>query len=131
MLATLGILVAENFHPLFGNIDLPAYLSYQDTSMQLFWILIAGLIAIPESQMITAFDPDVEPSPVDGLGGGLQMKTNRVPGDFGFDPLGLRPKDPKAFLELQNKEILNGRLAMIGWVGMILQEIATDQKIFP
>jgi hypothetical protein len=36
------------------------------------------------------------------------MKTDRLPGDQGFDPLGLRPEELK---ELQTKERNNGRLA--------------------
>merc|ERR1719281_2408562 len=37
MLASLGILVAEKFHPLFGgNIDVPAYVAFQQTPLQSF-----------------------------------------------------------------------------------------------
>jgi hypothetical protein len=34
-----------------------------------------------------------------------------------FDPLGLRPKTAEAFVAMQEKEINNGRLAMIGIAG--------------
>merc|ERR1719265_1022632 len=38
MLAALGFLLAENFHPLFGgDIDGPSYLSFQQTPLQTFW----------------------------------------------------------------------------------------------
>merc|ERR1719473_1692274 len=38
MLAALGIIVGENFHPLFGgDIDVPAYLAFQQTPLQKFW----------------------------------------------------------------------------------------------
>merc|ERR1719174_2913636 len=38
MLATLGFLVSEAFHPLFGgNIDVPAYIAFQETPLQTFW----------------------------------------------------------------------------------------------
>merc|ERR1719158_572050 len=64
------------------------------------------------------------------------MKADHQPGDWGFDPLGLKPKD--AWLErrelqwkdMQNKELNNGRLAMIAAAGMIAQELATGNKIF-
>merc|ERR1719247_3340066 len=37
MLAALGFLVGENFHPLFGgNIDAPAYLAFQQTPLETF-----------------------------------------------------------------------------------------------
>merc|ERR1712072_852007 len=38
MLASLGFLVGEQFHPLFGgNIDVPSYLAFQQTPLQSFW----------------------------------------------------------------------------------------------
>merc|ERR1711985_28113 len=38
MLAALGFLVGENFHPLFGgDIDVPSYLAFQQTPLQTFW----------------------------------------------------------------------------------------------
>jgi hypothetical protein len=39
------------------------------------------------------------------------------PGDLGFDPLGLKPKDAKGFASMQEKELLIGRLAMIAAAG--------------
>merc|ERR1719331_1662417 len=46
MLATLGILVAEQWHPLFGgNIDLPAYITFQFTPLQQFWYAVVAAIA--------------------------------------------------------------------------------------
>merc|ERR1719420_1919244 len=38
MLASVGILVGEQFHPLFGgDIDVPAYLAFQQTPLETFW----------------------------------------------------------------------------------------------
>lgn len=48
------------------------------------------------------------------------MDGVRDPGVFFFDPLGLG-KDPTEYKVLQEKEIMNGRLAMIGVGGMITQ----------
>jgi len=128
MLASLGILVGENFHPLFGgNIDAPAYVAFQQTPLETFWPAVIAAIAIPEIFSVFSFNP-----PDDG-GKGFEwwtMKTDRAPGDLGFDPLGLKPSDPAEFKELQTKELNNGRLAMIAAAGMIAQELASGQKLF-
>jgi hypothetical protein len=48
-----------------------------------------------------------------------------VPGNFGFDPLGLYPKDEKAQMDMQLKEIKNGRLAMIAITAFAFQEFVS------
>jgi len=148
MLASLGFLVGEQFHPLFGgNIDVPSYIAFQQTPLQTFWPVVVAAIAIPEIFSVFTFeDPsnyDNEPfdrvwqikSKTDKIGIPRidQYRTvtdNRIPGDIGFDPLGLIPKDPKELKIMQNKELNNGRLAMIAAAGMIAQELATGQKLF-
>merc|ERR1711953_1179441 len=45
MLASLGILVAEKFHPLFGgNIDAPAAFAFQQTPLQQFWQAVLAVL---------------------------------------------------------------------------------------
>merc|ERR1719265_325187 len=131
MLASLGILVAEKFHPLFGgDIDVPGYIAWQAIPISAFWIAVSAAIAIPEvGYSIPTFNtPDDGENYIDAYT--FTMKTNRIPGDLGFDPLGLKPSDPKELLELQNKEINNGRLAMIATAGIIVQELINGQKVF-
>jgi hypothetical protein len=126
MLAALGILVGEQFHPLFGgNIDVPAYVAFQQTPLQTFWPAVVLAIAIPEVYSVATF---VEPSNADNSL--WAIRRDHTPGDLGFDPLGLKPTDPKEFKETQTKELNNGRLAMIAAAGMIAQELATGKKLF-
>merc|ERR1719261_1516826 len=124
MLASLGMVIGEQFHPLFGgDINVPAYIAFQQTPLENFWPAVVAAIAIPEIFSVLQFQ---DPS----KGETWAMKEDHMPGDLGFDPLGLKPSDPKAFKDMQTKELNNGRLAMIAAAGMIAQEIATGQKLF-
>lgn len=65
-------------------------------------------------------------SPVTGVG---NLKEEYYPGDLGFDPLGLAPKDGEDFRLIQSQELDLGRYAMIGVLGMIAQECVDGQGI--
>merc|ERR1712216_150129 len=60
MLAALGFVVGENFHPLFGgDIDVPACLAFQETPLQTFWPLVLVVIGAIENFQISKFqEPD-------------------------------------------------------------------------
>mmetsp|Transcript_10876 Transcript_10876/g.32070 ORF Transcript_10876/g.32070 Transcript_10876/m.32070 type:complete len:100 (-) Transcript_10876:333-632(-) len=63
----------------------------------------------------------------------VAMRTLRegyLPGDLGFDPMGLKPKGEAELLAMQNKELNNGRLAMLAIAGMTAQELVTGQQNF-
>jgi hypothetical protein len=128
MLATLGLVVGEQFHPLFGgNIDVPSYVAFQQTPLQAFWPAVVAAIALPEIFSVFSFE---EPGNLMQWDKTWRMKSDRQPGELGFDPLGLKPQNYNEFKEMQTKELNNGRLAMIAAAGMIAQEIATGQKLF-
>jgi len=124
MLASLGFVVAEQFHPLFGGTnDVPSLVAFQNTPLQAFWGTVLFFIAIPEVFSVFTFE-----NPGNGL---WCMKCDHEPGNLKFDPLGLKPLDPEERKIMQTKELNNGRLAMIAFAGMIYQEVANPgQKLF-
>merc|ERR1711871_1939978 len=127
MLAALGFLVGENFHPLFGgDIDVPAYLAFQQTPLQTFWPAVVLAIAIPEIFSVFSFKTPALFARK-GEEGGMPWE---IRSDFKSGDLGLKPTDPAELKEMQTKELQNGRLGMIAAAGMIAQELASNQKLF-
>jgi len=124
MLAALGFLVAEQWHPLFGgDIDVPSYLAFQQTPLEKFWGLVIAAISVNEVYSVFTFNNPAGGEP-------WSIRSDHEPGNLLFDPLKLRPEDPKEWLEMQNKELNNGRLAMLAAAGMIAQELVTEKKLF-
>mmetsp|Transcript_26770 Transcript_26770/g.32854 ORF Transcript_26770/g.32854 Transcript_26770/m.32854 type:complete len:372 (+) Transcript_26770:38-1153(+) len=56
-------------------------------------------------------------------------KAGYIPGDLGFDPFGLYPKDEKGKKWMQTAEIKNGRLAMIAITAFAAQEFVSHVAI--
>merc|ERR1712139_99643 len=79
MLASLGILVGENFHPLFGgDIDAPAYLAFQQTPLETFWPAVVAAIAIPEIFSVFTFENPAEQNVLAGEYWKMKMTTSQV-----------------------------------------------------
>lgn len=117
MLAFLGIVVSEKFHPIFdawgdGSFDSAIASHFSKTAVENFWPAFWINMAAHE-YLLT-----------------LNKKDPMAPGDFGFDPFGLKPKSPVEFLQMQNKELNNGRLAMIVVADIIAKELVTGKKVF-
>jgi hypothetical protein len=91
-----------------------------------FWVLLT--IAIGASETTRAEIGWVDPKDVPVAKPGL-LRDDYIPGNLGFDPLGLKPEDPAAFFELQTKELQNGRLAMLAAAGFMAQELANGKGI--
>merc|ERR1712118_351394 len=82
MLAALGFLVGENFHPLFGgDIDVPAYLAFQQTPLQTFWQAVVVAIAIPEVFSVFTFESPFGMNIMDQI---WKTKVDHKSGDLGF-----------------------------------------------
>lgn len=65
----------------------------------------------------------------EALGQFNQVKDGAVPGDLGFDPLGLKPSDPETWEKVQMRELKNGRLAMLAIAGMFYTELLTGNGV--
>merc|ERR1712224_817887 len=100
--ASLGILVGEQFHPLFGgNIDVPSAIAFQQTPLETFWPAVVAAIAIPEIFSVFSFQ---DPS----TGEQWAIKTDHVPGDLGFDPLGLKRRTPRSSRRCRQRSSTTG-----------------------
>lgn len=129
MLATVGFLVGEKVEGssfLFDSqISGPAITHLSQVPAP-FWTLLA--VAIAKLELDRAQYGWVSPRdvPVDQPG---LLRADYIPGDFGFDPLGLKPEDPEALESIQTKELQNGRLAMLAAAGFMAQELANGKGI--
>jgi hypothetical protein len=120
MLASLGFLVQENFHPLFTADGGPA-IEQIPRLPPLLWFGMTLGIGIAESARIQKGWAN----PYEGRENVQKLKPGYQPGDLNFDPLGLKPEDPAEFRTMQEKELSHGRLAMLAAAGFMAQEAVT------
>lgn len=138
MLAVLGYLVAEKFHPFFGGVISGPANSHLGQVQEIAPFFFAWLVtAIATAELGRAnigwerpLDAIEKNKDVEGKTWLSKLNDNYYPGDIGFDPLGLKPTDPEEFATMQTKELQNGRLAMIAAFGMIVQEQVTGETLF-
>jgi len=118
MLASLGWIVQEEYHPFFnGQISGPAFQHFQQVEaiFPQFWEIILLSIGILETRRARI---GWNPPPAT-----YQMRDDFVPGEIGFDPLGLtKDMSDEDLYSLKTKELNNGRLAMIAWAAFATQE---------
>lgn len=129
MLASVGFLVGEKVEGssfLFdASIQGPAISHLAQVPVP-FWAALTILIGKFEfDRARVAFVP---PTDVDFDKPGL-LRKEYTPGDLEFDPLRLKPKNPVELAKLQNKELQNGRLAMIAAAGFMAQELVDGKGI--
>lgn len=121
MLATLGF-VAQQFLP-----AIPGYIHVDDSNLaptvvgpsaMLQIVFYVGILEYWTNKgKITIMD--------------MFEDSDRVPGDFGFDPMGLAVgKSAEDMEKMQLKEIKNGRLAMLAIGGMIHHNWVTGDALF-
>uniref|UniRef100_A0A0G4HNN3 Plastid light harvesting protein n=1 Tax=Chromera velia CCMP2878 TaxID=1169474 RepID=A0A0G4HNN3_9ALVE len=124
MLASVGYLVQEFFHPLQPDAPARALTQWQyiEDKWPQFDEIVLVVIGLIEGYTIAKGWQ----SPDEHSGGffAANLKSSYEPGDLGFDPLNLLPKDAEGRKSMMTKERNNGRLAMLAIIGMWLQEIA-------
>ena len=123
MLASLGFLVQEKFHPLFSGDGGPAIEQIPQLPVWLWGVMLAGIGAAEQVRIAKGFqklDPETQTA-------SRTLREGYYPGDIGFDPLGLKPEDPAEFRLMQEKELSHCRLAMIAAFGFLMQEAVTGE----
>ena len=130
MLAALGFLVGEQVEGssfLFDSqVTGPAINHFQQVP-GLFWGLLGAFVLTIEANRVQAAWQD--PFVADRL---FLQKADHIPGDYGFDPLGLGDGISEEDLARHRMgELNNGRLAMIAISGMVGQELVNGLNLLP
>ena len=129
MLATVGFLVGEKVEGssfLFDSqISGPAITHLSQVPVG-FWVALTIAIGAAETKRAQIGWVEPENVPVDQPG---LLRADYIPGDIGFDPLGLKPSDPEELKIMQTKELQNGRLAMLAAAGFMAQELVDGKGI--
>eukprot|EP00536_Pseudo-nitzschia_multiseries_P007849 jgi/Psemu1/66239/estExt_Genemark1.C_1890054 len=129
MLAAVGFLVGEAVEGssfLFdAQVSGPAITHLAQVPVG-FWLALTITIGAAEQKRATIGWVEPENVPVDQPG---LLREGYLPGDIGFDPLGLKPEDPEEFAIMQTKELQNGRLAMLAAAGFMAQELVDGKGI--
>ena len=123
MLASLGFLVQEKFHPLFSGDGGPAIDQIPELPVWLWGVMLAGIAGAEQTRIAKGWaklDQSTQTSQ-------STLREGYYPGDLGFDPLNLKPESPEEFRLMQEKELSHCRLAMISALGFLMQEAVTGQ----
>ena len=132
MLASLGFLVQEFYHPLFSPEITNVAINQIPELPPVFWFaLTLGISAAEITRIQLGFANPYEAN-VKGKKGARDevkgtLKEGYYPGDLRFDPLNIKPTTPDAFRQMQERELSHGRLAMFAAAGFIAQE-TVDQE---
>ena len=102
MISSIIIPLLDNVEPGVLGVN---YVNSLDIGTQ--QLLLFGVGFSEFCQMLSAYEFPMDTS------SWFKMKEDHVPGDYGFDPLRVKPITESALLNMKNKEINNGRLGKI------------------
>ena len=123
MLAVVGWPLAELFDkPIADSVGLPTLLTKTGSAPSLangglekidvaYWIAVVALAGIIEIENQKQKD---------------ENPKTYVLGDCGFDPLGFFPQDKAGQMQMMEKEIKHGRIAMMAILGFVVQEVSYE-----
>jgi light-harvesting complex I chlorophyll a/b binding protein 1 len=118
MAATLGMLVQENYR-FEGSLSPSASLDFKDVPNGLAALDVVPLAGWVQMAVVIGLHEVF-----------IKQREGKAPGDFGTGYFGVALDDQSAKqLRLLNVEISNGRLAMLGILGMFASEIIHGEAL--
>lgn len=124
MLASVGFLVQESFHPMCPEAPSRA-LDQMPALPPPAWAALGLIVGVAESLRIRRGWAN----PYESMDNIQRLKPDYYPGDLRFDPLGLYPFQWAPRRYIQNCELSHGRLAMLAAAGFIAQEAVSGQPL--
>merc|ERR1712232_1499682 len=125
MMATVGYLIGESTPTITYGMDVHHTIANNQIPEVPGTVLFPFFLFINIAEAARSSIGWVEP----GLGPLFSLRENYYPGDIGFDPLSFKPKDAEGFVNMHNKELSHGRLAMFAAAGMCVQELVNGKGI--
>ena len=115
-----GMLSAGSIPLIESNTHVPAIHAFDQLSANTQLLLVAAVLAGEFGTMLKGWKNPFE----DGTSNYFKLRSDYQPGDLGYAIS--NPDD----VDMHNKELNNGRLAMIASLGMIAQELVTNRPLF-
>ena len=122
MLASVGFMVQEKFHPIFPSAPDRA-LDHMPILPAQAWIALTVAVGVAEATRIQRGWAN----PYESMANVQRLKDDYYPGDLGFDPLRMYPASEQGRRYMQTCELSHGRLAMLASAGFLAQETVTGE----